>query len=95
MRSLQEVQSRANDVGIQFVLAELDLALSLLDTADESVARDHRQRCCNEAKMQHDTVLILLQRLAVNDSQGVAIRSTLDLIASRLGRLGVSAGVAR
>jgi hypothetical protein len=75
-------------MGVEFVLNDLDLALTFMDVADvsrnqETVIRNH-----NNARTAYDTVLRLLRNLTPDALQQHTIDTKLALLTKRLLAVG-------
>lgn len=79
-----ELQNQSNRSGIQFVLTDLDTAISFLDLADGTSNIDHRQRLLANAKKAHDACQRFIPRLTFSASETSIVNRKLRQIRSRL-----------
>lgn len=80
--------SDLNNSGVEFVLADLDVALTFMDVADasslgETVIRNH-----NNARRAYDDILRLLQNLTPDVMQQQTIDDKLAILKKRLLAIG-------
>jgi hypothetical protein len=84
VKSFAELKLASNDVGVQFVFNELELAQSFLDVAAQSNDPQHQSQSCRNAKKAHDTAVRFLPRFVLSESQKSSFSSKLHNLAKRL-----------
>ena len=84
------IENQANKLGVQFVFAELDMALSFLSIADNISSPDRRQRLIANAKKAHDTVQKFIPHLVFSESEASTVNRRLQQIRDRLQSHGFS-----
>ncbi len=79
---------RVNQTGIDFLLTDLDLAVTFMVVAEVSRNAETVHRNYENARTAHDTVVRLLERLTPNAKQRRAIDAKLALLKTRLQAVG-------
>ena len=90
MGGFPEQNELANQSGIQFLLADLGLALSFMDLADLSLNKTTVRRNHRNARAAYETVVLLLQKLRLDEGQRQAIDAKLALLRTRLQTADIS-----
>lgn len=80
--------SDAHQTGITFLIVDLEVAFTFLDTADASQQQETVERCHRSARTAYDTVLGFAKRLHLNESEREAVESKLNALRGRLERTG-------
>jgi hypothetical protein len=82
--SWQDASSSLNKTGVEFLIADLDLALTFLEVADGSLNLETKQRNHRNARNAYDTVVRLLPGVRPEKVQRVEIDQKLKLLKTRL-----------
>lgn len=90
MKSFSELRNESNQTGVQFLLTELEMALSFLDNASLSSDPSRRQRMITDSKKAFENVIHLMPRFELTQSQQFAVESQLQQIHKGLKLHGVS-----
>ena len=77
-----------NQSGVEFLLADLDLALTFMDIAATSGIEETAHRNHKRARYAYDTALRLLRRLTPDTEQRNAINAKMALLKKRLQAVG-------
>jgi hypothetical protein len=85
---MSEVLRNANTIGVNFLLADLDMALAFMDVADTALKPSTVTRNRENARRAYDNVLRLLQKLCPDHRQKKALDGKLDLLKTRLEAAG-------
>ena len=72
----------------EFLLTDLDTALTFLDVAESTLNQATRQRNHANARRAYDTVVRLMQNLSLDDTQREQLAERLALLKSRLQNVG-------
>jgi hypothetical protein len=73
---------------VEFLLADLDAALTFLDVAKTTTNEETRKRNFQNARHAYDTVVELMQKVTLNDEQNEEIQEKLTLLRTRLAAAG-------
>jgi hypothetical protein len=84
MKPFHELTEELNEAGIQFLITDLNLAVSFLDMALLTANFDHRERLRRHARKGHDTVVRFLPHFICSQAQAAEIDSKLSHIRNRL-----------
>lgn len=79
-----ELREQSNRLGVQFVLTELEMALSFLDVADGTSNLERQQRLFENGKKAHHTIQRFIPRLIFSASEASIVNRKLQLIRARL-----------
>jgi len=79
--------SNSNRIGIEFILTDLDVAMTFLDVAAASSNSTVVRRNHNNARTAYTAVVNLLERLSLDKSQREQIQLKLDTLKARLSQL--------
>ncbi len=88
MGSLSVDYCRVNQTGIDFLLTDLDLAITFMVLAEVSRNAATVRRNYENARTAHDTVVRLLERLTPNAKQRRAIDAKLAFLETGLQAVG-------
>ena len=80
--------SDPNTASIEFLLADLETALTFMDVAETSDDPKIKQRNYTNARVAYDTVVRLLPKVKPTSSQQQAIDERLTLLRARLEAVG-------
>ena len=80
--------SALSNVGFQFLLADLDTALTFMKVAESAIDADTRERNHANARRAYDTVIRLMQNLSLDDTQREELAAKLALLKLRLQNVG-------
>jgi hypothetical protein len=80
--------SDLNQTGVNFLLIDLDLALTFMDVARTTRSDDTARRNHNNARKAYDTVLHLLETLDPTASERQVIDAKLAILKTRLQAAG-------
>lgn len=78
----------SNRIGVQFLLTDLDLALTFLTVASTSRNLEITHRNWRNARKAHDAILHLLPRLTTTDGELQSIDEKLSALRFRLEAVG-------
>jgi hypothetical protein len=73
-----------NQIGVEFLLIDLDLAMTFLDIAETSRIKETTRRNHDNARTAYDTVLRLLDKLRPSLAQRQAIDAKAAILKARL-----------
>ncbi len=79
---------RLNQNSVDFMLTDLDLAGTFLDIAETTHSDETMRRNHMNARKAYDTVLPLMEKLVLTDSERQAIVTKLNMLKSRLQAVG-------
>ncbi|MGA2728852.1 MAG: hypothetical protein ABSE96_13645 [Terracidiphilus sp.] len=80
--------AQSNRIGLEFLLADLDLAQTFLNVAEVTVVEDARRRNRENAREAYQTVLRLLPRIVLSLEDREEFNRRLSALKSRLEELG-------
>jgi hypothetical protein len=80
--------SRRNDPQVEFLLADLETALTFLDVSVTTGIPETARRTRQKAREAHDTVVRLMAKKELTAEQDQAIRQKLELVRARLAAGG-------
>ena len=78
----------ANQHGVEFLLIDLDLAMTFMDVAETSRTEEIIRRNQNNARKAYDTVLRLLENLRPSLTERQAVDAKLAILKMRLQGVG-------
>ena len=81
-------KSSALNNAVEFLLIDLDTALTFMDVAETTGNEETRQRNFQNARTAYDSILQLMQKVTLDDAQNEAIRKKLTLVRTRLEAVG-------
>ena len=82
------MKSSALNNGVEFLLVDLDTALTFIDIAETTADEETRRRNFHNARYAYDTVLRLMQKVTLDDAQNEALQKQLTLLRTRLEGVG-------
>jgi hypothetical protein len=82
------IPSSVTDNAFQFLLTDLDTALTFMDVAKSTENEGTRQRNYANAREAYDTVVRLMQKLSLDNTQQEKLAEGLALLKSRLEDVG-------
>jgi hypothetical protein len=85
---MSEALRNANTLGVDFLLADLDMALAFMDIADTVRKPSTVTRNRENARKAYENVLRFLQKLIPDRTQKKALDDKLDLLKERLEAAG-------
>lgn len=77
-----------NRTGANFLLTDLDLAMTFLDVAATSRSEEVRQRNRRNARRAYDSVLALSSKLTLNEAETQTINARVLALKNRLQAMG-------
>lgn len=83
-----ELRPNANAIGVQFLLTELQLAMTFMDVAQTTGIQKTAARNHKNARIAYDTVLRLLPKLTPTVAEQKVIDDGLAVVKARLIGLG-------
>jgi hypothetical protein len=86
--SLRETLGDLNQTGVEFLLTDLDLAMTFMDVAQTSHVPGTICRNYHNARKAYDTVLHLLETLTPDAGQRQEINAKLAVLKTRLEAAG-------
>lgn len=88
MGSFARIQHDTNEVGIQFLVTELDAAFTFLDVARETASPESRNRNQQHACDAYDTILRMQHKVVMEPEQQQGFQTRLANLKSLLEDLG-------
>lgn len=88
MRSFTRLQEESNQIGIEFLLTELDTAFTFLDVAQTTASAHTRERNQKHACEAYDMARRMQARVVMEPTQRDAFKDKLSLLKKRLEDLG-------
>ena len=82
--------SESNAIGVDLLISDCRMGLTLLDMAETTDLPENRSRRIEEAHHAYDTVVHFLQRLSPSGEQGRELKASLTKLADRLRAAGVT-----
>ena len=82
------LRSSASNNAFEFLLTDLDTALTFMNVADSSDKVAIRQRNHANARRAYDTVVRLMQNLSLDDTEEAELAEKLALLKLRLQSVG-------
>lgn len=87
-KSTRQIVEQSHRIGVQFLLTDMNAALTFLDVAEVSESTDVRARNRNHARTAYQTVLRLLPKISPSADERSALEQKLNTLRNRLRRLG-------
>ena len=87
-RSTQQIIANAQQAGGEFLITDLDVALTFLDVASVTNSQETQRRNLEHAREAYDTVIHLLPRIAVPENDRPVLLAKLAELKGRLVALG-------
>jgi hypothetical protein len=78
----------SNAAGIQFLIQDLDLAMTFMDTAEATHIKETAERNHRNARTAYETVMRLLQKVQPNAAQQQEIDKRIAVLRARLRDAG-------
>ena len=88
MVSFQATFAALNQSGVEFLLTDLDVAMTFMDVAAASHIQATIRRNHNNARKAYDSTLQLLEKLTPNGRQRQEIETKLAVVKARLKAVG-------
>lgn len=88
MGGFPDARSEANQIGVNFVLTDLDVAMTFMDVADASQNEETVRRNHANAHIAYEAVVYFLGRLTPDAGQRQVIDAKLALLRTRLQAIG-------
>ena len=82
------IRSSVSNNAFQFLLTDLDIALTFMNVAESTDNVAIKQRNHGNARRAYDTVVRLMQNLSLHDSQREELAERLALLKLRLQNVG-------
>jgi hypothetical protein len=79
-----ENQDKSNEVGLEFALTDIDVALTFMDVAEVSANEETISRNHDNARKAYATVVDFLKKLHPDERQSEVIEAKLALLKARL-----------
>jgi len=89
MGSFSRLREESNKVGAEFLVIELDTALTFLDVAETTTSEESRIRNRKNAEVAYKTALRMAPRVMLVAPQKEAVNERIAKIKSRLEKLGI------
>lgn len=83
-----ELRDRSDRSGVQFVLTDLEVALSYLNIADQTRDVERQRRLCAGARKAHQTILHFISRFTFSASEAAIVDRKLRQIRDRIQNRG-------
>jgi hypothetical protein len=88
-KSARLILEESNRVGVQFLLADLAIALTFLNVADATHSPESRSRNHQNAVLAYQTVVRLIRRLTPSAEEHEELHAKLAILKSRLAAIGL------
>ena len=88
MSSSPKWHPEGNTIGVEFLLAELDIALTFMDVAEGSQIPENVSRNHKNAHDAYDSVLRHLPKVRLSAAQSEAINGKMAVLTARLKAVG-------
>ena len=85
---LKRLEDEINETSVEFLLNDLDVAMTMLDVAETTTIKETAQRNHQNARKAYDTVLRLLPQLKLDAAQQQTMDEQLSSLKNRLETLG-------
>jgi hypothetical protein len=89
-----ELRIQSDCSGVQFVLTELDVALSFLDIAERTSNAQRQWRLYMRAKNAHTTIRRFIPRCTFSAAEASIVNRKLERVRDRLQRRGILSAAA-
>lgn len=86
--STRQIMEQSQRIGVQFLIADLTVALTFLDVAEVTNSEDSRRRNQQHARYAYETVLRLLPRVSPSAEERPTLQSKIAELRDRLLALG-------
>lgn len=84
MTSFARLHEDSNKAGVEFLMAELDTAMTFLDVAETTSSEENRSRNCGNARIAYETVMRMRERVLLDGGQSQALDQKLADVRKRL-----------
>jgi hypothetical protein len=81
---IRQSVSATRDTGVQFMIADVELALTMLDFANVASNAETARRSRRNAQDAYESVQRLLARVTLHDDQRLAVEKSLEVLGQRL-----------
>jgi hypothetical protein len=81
---IRQTASATRDAGVQFLIADVELALTMLDFANVATNPETASRSRRNAQDAYESVQRLLARVTLQDDQRLAVEKSLEVLGQRL-----------
>lgn len=88
MNSTPQIMYQSHRIGVQFLMADLSVALTFLNVAEVTQSEDTRRRNRQNARWAYDTVLRFLPRVSPSDEERPALQFKIVELRDRLLAVG-------
>jgi hypothetical protein len=88
MATTRQIVEESNRLGVQFLIADLSVALTFLDVAETTRSEEVRKRNRDNARTAYDAVQRFLGRLSPSKEEQTELDARLSTLRSRLRGLG-------
>lgn len=88
-KSTRQIMAESNRIGVQFLLADLDVGNTFLDVAEVTHVVATRRRNCRSAREAYETVLRLLPRVTPSNEEQRLLDEKIAELKERLLSVGV------
>lgn len=94
-QSTRQIMEQSERVAVEFLIADLTVALTFLDVAEVTQSRETRLRNLGHARAAYATVLRLLPRISPSAKEQPALETKLAELKDRLQTAGFDLGSER
>jgi hypothetical protein len=88
MATTRQLMEESNRIGVQFLIADLGVALTFLDVAETTRSEEVRKRNRDNAHTAYDAVQRFLGRLSPSKEERTELDARLSTLRTRLRELG-------
>ena len=88
MASTRQIVDESHRIGVQFLIADLGVALTFLDVAETTRSEETRKRNRENARTAYNAVRRFLPRLSPSEEERAELEAKLSTLTSRLRELG-------
>jgi hypothetical protein len=81
---IRQSVNATRDTGVQFMIADVELALTMLDFANVASNPETARRSRRNAQDAYESVQRLLARVTLHDDQRLAVERSLEVLGQRL-----------
>ncbi|UWZ83190.1 hypothetical protein [Occallatibacter riparius] len=89
-KSVMQNIAESNEIGVDLLITDCGMALTLLDLAETTDVLESRSRRIGEAHHAYNTIVHFLERLSPTVEQGEELHKGLEKLKARLQTAGVS-----
>jgi len=87
-KPMRQIMAESNRIGVQFLLADLEVGITFLDVAKVTRVDATRRRNLRSARAAYETVLRLLPRVMPSEEEQKQLNERLAELKSRLSAAG-------